>query len=149
MTHPKFYWFDSGVARATAGLIYEPMDEVWAGRALETLIFHELRVYNDYSKKNRGLFFYRTTQGGEIDFIIELEKQRMNKSSEIICVEIKYSKKWKQEWFKPILSLRERKGMKMVKAYGVYMGTETLTYYGFQVLPVLPFLKKLFQGRIF
>jgi predicted AAA+ superfamily ATPase len=149
VTHPKFYWFDPGVARAATNLIYEPMDELWAGTALETIFFHELRVYNEYSKKHRGLFFYRTAQGSEVDFIIELAKQKTNKPAEIICIEIKYSKKWKSEWFKPILSLQERKGINIIKAYGVYMGKEILTYHGFQVLPLLSFLEKLFEGHIF
>jgi predicted AAA+ superfamily ATPase len=38
--HPKFYWFDPGVARAAAGLLYDPPDKSWKGFALETLIFH-------------------------------------------------------------------------------------------------------------
>ncbi|HLD73317.1 MAG TPA: AAA family ATPase [Bdellovibrionota bacterium] len=149
VTHPKFYWFDPGVARAASNLVYEPMDEIWAGTALETILFHEFRVYNEYSKKHRGLFFYRTTLGSEIDFIIELAKQKTSKPAEIICLEIKYSKKWKREWFKPILSLQERKGINIIKAYGIYMGTETLTYHGFEVLPILTFLEKLFDGHIF
>jgi len=149
VTHSKFYWFDPGVARAASNLVYEPMDEIWAGTALETIFFHELRVYNEYSKKHRGLFFYRTTQGSEIDFIIELTKQKINKPAEIICIEVKYSKKWKSEWFKPILSLQGRKGINIIKAYGVYMGKEILTYHDLQVLPILTFLEKLFKGHIF
>ncbi len=43
---PKFYWFDPGVARAAAGLLRDPIDRLWQGAALETLVFHELRVYN-------------------------------------------------------------------------------------------------------
>ena len=45
--HPKFYWFDPGVARGAAGLLFDPVDRLWRGTALETTLFHELRVYND------------------------------------------------------------------------------------------------------
>ena len=52
---PKFYWFDPGVARAAAGLLRDPADRLWQGTALETLIYHELRIYNEVSRKHRRL----------------------------------------------------------------------------------------------
>jgi len=55
--HPKFYWFDPGVARAAAGMTHDLPDRHWLGVALETLIYHELRVYNHTSSKNRSIFF--------------------------------------------------------------------------------------------
>jgi predicted AAA+ superfamily ATPase len=54
-THPKFYWFDPGVARAAAGFVYDPVDRLWMGTALENLIYHELRVYNLTQNRNQGL----------------------------------------------------------------------------------------------
>ncbi|NCW28607.1 MAG: ATP-binding protein, partial [Verrucomicrobia bacterium] len=39
--HPKFYWLDSGIARACAGLLRDPVAADWRGAALETLLFHE------------------------------------------------------------------------------------------------------------
>ena len=45
--HPKFYGFDAGVARAATGLHRDPVDRTWRGTALETLIYHELRVFNE------------------------------------------------------------------------------------------------------
>jgi uncharacterized protein len=68
---PKFYWFDPGVARAAAGLLRNPADRGWQGAALETLIYHELRVYNEISPKQRRLSYYRTPAGVEVDFIVE------------------------------------------------------------------------------
>ena len=40
--HPKFFLFDTGVARAAAGLMVDSPDEVWKGFAFEALIHHEL-----------------------------------------------------------------------------------------------------------
>ena len=48
--HPKFFWVDSGIARAAAGMAYDPVDRTWLGQSLETLIFHELRTYNMVTK---------------------------------------------------------------------------------------------------
>ena len=67
--HPKFYWFDAGVARAAAGLLNDQVDSIWRGYSLETLIFHELRVYAHVSGKDRRIFFYRTGGGSEIDLL--------------------------------------------------------------------------------
>jgi len=58
-THPKFYWFDPGVARAAAGLVFDPVDRLWMGTALENLIYHELRVYNQARNRNRQLLAVR------------------------------------------------------------------------------------------
>ncbi|HRZ39347.1 MAG TPA: AAA family ATPase, partial [Candidatus Paceibacterota bacterium] len=49
--HPKFYWFDPGVARAAAGWLRDPVDRLWLGTALETLVFHGLRVHNEISRQ--------------------------------------------------------------------------------------------------
>ena len=47
-THPKFYWL--GVARAAVGWLRDPVDRIWQGTALEILVYHELRVYNEVSR---------------------------------------------------------------------------------------------------
>jgi predicted AAA+ superfamily ATPase len=73
---PKFYWFDPGVARAASGLLRDPADRPWQGISLETLICHELRVYNEISRKHRPIFYYRTASGVEVDFIIEMAVRR-------------------------------------------------------------------------
>ncbi len=75
-SHPKFYWFDPGVARAAAGWLREPVDRLWQGTALETLVYHELRVYNEVSRRLRPLYYYRTPAGVEVDFIIETARRQ-------------------------------------------------------------------------
>lgn len=148
-TLPKVFWFDSGVARAAAGLLNEPFDSVWAGFALETYLFHELRVYNQISKKQRPFFYYQTPSKKEIDFIIELKKGRLNTKSEIIPIEIKWSKKWNKEWSKEILTLRNSGKVKVVKAFGVYMGKDHMISDRIEILPVSLFLEKLWNHQIF
>ena len=43
--HPKFYFFDPGVARALRGATREPLERAERGPLLETLILHELRAH--------------------------------------------------------------------------------------------------------
>ncbi len=70
-THPKFYWFDPGVARAAAGWLRDPVDRIWQVTALKNLVYHELRVCNEASRKLR----HRTPAGVKVDFIIETARR--------------------------------------------------------------------------
>ena len=86
---PRFYWFDPGVARAAAGLLRDSIDRPWQGTALETLVYHEMRVYNEVSRKHRPISYYRTPAGVEVDFIIETARRQQNTSSKIVAIEVK------------------------------------------------------------
>jgi len=147
--HPKFYWFDPGVARAAAGLIREPADRVWQGAALETLIFHELRVYNESSRKRRPLAYYRTASGVEIDFIIESRKRHANGPTHLVAVEVKRAEKWNRSWESGLRDLASQEGVKVDRSIAVYTGARTYHFGGLDVLPVSEFLQQLYQGRIF
>jgi len=148
-THPKLFWFDSGVARAAAGLLYEPSDKLWLGKSLETLILHELKCYNSFSEKKHPLFYYRTAAGSEIDFIVQTQKRRLNIPAEVVCIEVKLSDKWQRKWEKSIKSFAESKKINVKKMVGIYTGKEQYNFDGFQVLPVETFLQKLHAGEIF
>ncbi len=69
-SHPKFYWFDAGVFRATrlAGPLDRP--EEIAGAALEGLVAQHLRAFIDYSDLDLALSFWRTSSGNEVDFVL-------------------------------------------------------------------------------
>lgn len=148
-SHPKFYWFDSGVARAAAGLLYDPPDRLWQGLALETLIYHELRVYNQTHQKHRPIHFYRTASGTEIDFVIETRKRRPGSKARIVCIEVKLSDKWKRQWERPMLSLRDSKQLTVEKMFGIYTGKRTYHYGEVHVLPLETFLEELYKGEVF
>lgn len=146
---PKFYWFDPGVARAAAGLLHEPMDRLWRGTALETWFFHELRVYNQSSGKKRGLYFYRTLDGAEADFVVELAPKRHGRPAEVALLEVKSSDSWNPVWEKTIRRLSEVPGLTVKKAFGVYLGTVRYTRAGIEVMPAGVFLEELYGGRVF
>ena len=107
-TYPKFYWFDPGFARDAAGLIREPTDRLWQGTALETLIFHELRVcYNESSRKKRPLAYYRTARGVEIDFVVETRKRHTDGPAHLVAIEVKRAEKWNRGWESGLRDLAE------------------------------------------
>lgn len=148
-THPKFYWFDPGVARAAAGLLFEPVDRLWKGIALENMIYHELKVYNLTQNRNRPIFFYRTGSGVEIDFVIETRKRRSSSNAHIVCLEIKLAEKWDRKWERPMRSLSKSDRIHVDKMIGIYTGKRAYYYDGIDVLPVQDFLERLHQGDVF
>lgn len=147
--HPKFYWFDPGVARGAANLLYDPVDGLWEGRALETAIFHELRVYNQIRSKHRRLSYYRTGAGAEIDFVVETGRRTTASKSRLVCIEVKRASRWKREWEKAGRSLAGSGAVVVEKMFGVYCGNEAYSFDGFEVLPVKNFLEKLYAGDVF
>lgn len=147
--HPKFYWNDNGVARAAAGLLRDPLESAWKGFALEALIFHELRVFNQVSGKHRPLFFYRTAAGVEIDFLIETRKPQLGSTPEVVCVEVKLATRWKREWEKGMRDLARLPGVRVKRMVGVYQGARSYQFDGVDVLPVDAFLQELFAGKVF
>jgi len=148
-THPKFYWFDPGVARAAAGLLFDPVDRIWQGTALENMIYHELSVFNLTRNKNRGIYFYRTGSGVEIDFIIETRKRRPASNARVVCLEVKLAEKWDRKWERAMRSLSESDRIHVDKMIGVYLGRRAYHFDGVDVLPLEDFLKRLHQGDVF
>ncbi|MBM4222947.1 MAG: ATP-binding protein [Gammaproteobacteria bacterium] len=70
LTSSKFYLFDLGVCRTLAGLkLLDPKTENF-GFAFEHFIALELRACLSYTRSYQKLFYFRSTQGDEVDFII-------------------------------------------------------------------------------
>ena len=147
--HPKFYWFDAGVARAAAGLLRDPADRVWLGTALETLIFHELRVHNEISRQHRSLAYYRTPAGVEVDFIIETRKRQSTQPAHVVAIEVKLAEKWDRAWERPMRDLATQPGLKVDRAFGVYTGPRRYEYDDLTVLSAADFLRALHAGEVF
>ena len=146
---PKFYWFDPGVARAAAGLLRDPVDRLWHGTALETLLYHELRVYNEISGKHRRITYYRTPAGVEVDFVIETARRKQNSPSRVVTIEIKRAERWNRAWDKPMRGLADTSGIKVDRMIGVYCGSRSYMFDGIHVWPVGDFVKALFSGEVF
>ncbi len=149
VSHPKFYFFDQGVARACAGLLEEPMDSSWKGFAFETFLLNEIRAYNHYFNKNRSIYYYKISGSYEIDCIIETRKKTNSASGEVICIEIKSSEKWDWKWATALLDFESQKKTRVKNKIGVYFGKEILSRHGVEVLPVQIFLKQLYEGVFF
>lgn len=147
--HPKLYWFDCGVARGAAGLMRDPVDSLWLGKSLETLILHELDAYQNSHHTGRPTYYYRTGAGVEIDFVVETRKKTLPQKAEVILIEAKHSKKWDRRWCEPCLEFSESGKVAVKHSLGVYLGKEELRFGKMQVLPLSRFLELLHDGRFF
>jgi predicted AAA+ superfamily ATPase len=148
-SHPKFFWVDPGIARAAAGLLYEPADRTWLGAALETLVFHELRCFNTFGGRQRAISYYRTPAGSEIDFVVETRKRRSGSPPHVVCIEVKSNVKWSRKWERPMRDLADNPAIVVERMVGVYAGKDRYRFDGLDVLPVNAFLEELHAGRVF
>lgn len=146
---PKFYWFDPGVARGAAGLLRDPPDRIWQGTALETLVYQELRIYNEASHQHRPIAYYRTPAGAEIDFIIETAAKQQGKVPEVLAIEVKRSDHWQQKWAKHMLNLSGTKNARVKRMIGVYCGTRPYRFGDVEVYPFKDFARSLAAGEFF
>jgi predicted AAA+ superfamily ATPase len=146
---PKFYWFDTGVARAAAGMLRDPADRQWQGAPLESLIYHELRVYNEISRKHRPISYYRTPAGVEVDFVVETARRRQGSPPRVVAFEAKRSGNWNRSWEKHLRVFCGTDGVEVERAIGIYCGERRYRFEGLDVLPFDEFVRELHAGDIF
>lgn len=149
IARPKFYFFDSGVARACADLLSYEIDSSYKGYLFETFIINQLKMYNDYSGKNLGIYYYGISGGSEVDLVIETKKRSQAQKPHLIAIELKSGVKFKREWIRSLQSLSATTKIKVEKKYCVYMGTQRLTIDDVHIVPAKIFLKQVFAGEIF
>lgn len=68
---PKFYLFDTGMANYLRRYHHTEMIGPLAGKAFEHFIFLELMAYKLLHDKRDDLYFWRTKEGYEVDFIFQ------------------------------------------------------------------------------
>jgi predicted AAA+ superfamily ATPase len=84
LSSPRFFFFDLGVRNAAAGIpLVEATVNAIAGSLLEQWVATQLWRKLSYTGSG-SLSYYRTTDGAEVDFILERE-------GEIVPIEVKWS----------------------------------------------------------
>lgn len=132
--HPKFYYFDAGVYRTVRpkGPLDSP--EEIDGLTLETLVYQHLRAYNDYHDLGYAIFYWRTQDDHEVDFILYGEKG-------LIAIEVKRSRRFDD---RDLSSLRLfLKDYPVGRGYVFYGGSRQLHFDGITVLPVEEGVRRL------
>ncbi len=69
-SHPKFYFFDTGVYRAIRPMGPLDLVEEVEGISYETLFLQVLTAINDYLKTGYKIYYWRTSNNTEVDFVL-------------------------------------------------------------------------------
>lgn len=133
----KFYFFDVGVANALVGRWEVPPRSEAFGRALEHLIFLELRSHLDYTRSDSPLTFWRTRTRQEVDFVIGDE----------VAIEVKAGSRITRRDTKGLLALAEEVPLKRKIVVCTERQRRT-TDDGVEVLPVDVFLRELWESGL-
>lgn len=84
-THPKFYFFDTGIVRALTKRLTVPIEPRTPefGKSFEHFVILEVMRHANYNRMDLSFSFYRTEGGAEVDLIIEAP------NGNILAMEIK------------------------------------------------------------
>ena len=141
IAHPKFYLFDTGVARALSGrLPYAPSPEE-LGPLMETFVHNEICAYLSYTGRRYPLYFWRSYGGVEVDFFCET-------AVGFTAMEVKAAKRWDHRFFRGMNRLRNDLGRDRVTCYGVCFCPREANVDDIHILPVVDFLRRLWSGEI-
>lgn len=134
--HPKFYFFDVGIYQTLRPKGPLDLPEEIEGTSLETFIYQEIKALNDYLGSNYSLFYWRTANQLEVDFVLYGKPG-------IIAIEVKRTKKPIDRHFRGLKAfLKDYPG---AKTYLVYLGERTMSYGQIQVLPIERFLEQIIK----
>ncbi len=134
IAHKKFYFFDAGVYSTIRPM--GPLDspDETAGVALETLFFQSLMAINDYYNLGYTIYFWRTTSGDEVDFILYgprgLHAFEVKKSSHLPGKSLKGLKAFKEDYPE-------------AKLWMLFLGAQKEYYDGITAIPFEEALKNL------
>lgn len=139
VSHPKFYFFDVGIYRTLRPKGPYDSIEQGEGALLESLVYQELRAINHYLNLKYDLFFWRTVDQVEVDFVLYGPKG-------ILAIEVKRSEKVSSQDLKGLLAFQEE--YPEAKLFLFYGGTKKQFEGKIEILPIthaLLSLDKLLQ----
>ena len=141
MQQSKFYFFDGGVVRALAGRLPYPPTPEERGPLLETFVLNELRAFLSYSGRHYRPHYWRSYDGAEVDVLCETP-------TGFVAIAIKSAARWDRRFNRGLHRVRQHLDRHQTTCYGVYLGQRAALWDEVRVLPVLDFLKRLWNGEI-
>ncbi|MEK9165882.1 MAG: ATP-binding protein [Patescibacteria group bacterium] len=132
--HSKFYFFDAGVYRTLRPKGPLDLPEEIEGAALETFIYQEIKAINDYLDLGYSLFYWRTANQLEVDFILYGKRG-------IVAIEVKRTKKPSNKHLRGLKAFL--KDYPTAKAYFVYLGEREMRNGKICIMPIHKFLKQM------
>ena len=132
IAHPKFYFFDVGVYRTLRPMGPLDMPEAVEGIAFETLFFQELNAINASLDMGYSLYYWRTSNNMEVDFVLYGNKG-------IRAFEVKRTGKVSSSMLSGLKSFL--KDYPMARAYFIYGGERCMRAGNIDIIPIDKLLK--------
>lgn len=142
IAHPKFYLFDTGVARALSGRLPYPPTHEELGPLFENMICNEVKAYLAYRKLRYQLYFWRNYDGIEVDLLCETRNG-------FVAIEAKAAQDWQKRFNRGLNRIQVELSPAVISCYGIYRGQRTARFDDISILPAAHFLKMLWDDQIF
>ncbi len=132
--HSKFYFFDAGVYRTIRPMGPLDMPQEALGQAIETLLFQELNAVNDYLGLGYKIFYWRTSNNIEADFVLYGPMG-------IKAFEVKRTGRPSNSMLKGLKAFK--KDYPQTKGYFIYGGERRYYIDDIEIIPITDALKTL------
>ena len=136
VAHPKFYFFDVGIYRTLRPMGPLDLPEEAEGAACETLLFQELNALNSSLELDYDIYYWRTANNIEVDFILYGTKG-------IKAFEIKRGRRISRDMLRGLKAFLS--DYSMAKAYFIYGGEKYMREGNIEIIPISSIFKKLPQ----
>jgi uncharacterized protein len=70
VSHPRYYFFDTGVTNVLSHTLSDPMEPRIAGRRFEQFVICQIAAAIHYRRADLELYYWRTNHGAEVDLLI-------------------------------------------------------------------------------
>lgn len=136
-TTPKFYFFDTGIVNSILNRFDVSAQSDIYGKAIEHLMFCELKAYLSYSAIDTEFTFWRSLSKIEVDFVL----------GDSIAIEVKAKERVVQKDEKGLFALSEDLKLKR-KIIICRESQKRTTDSGVEIYPIQNFLAELWSGEI-
>ncbi len=121
---PKLYLNDSGLLSFFLGITPQALNfnNKPAGQMFENYIYGELLKQISWNDEMINLFYFRTTAGKEVDFVLE------NQQGKLIGIEVKLADSIQQKDFAGLHELAKLSGNRFKCGYVLYTGKELIPF---------------------
>ena len=137
-SHPKFYYFDTGVFRSVRPRGPLDSEAEVQGASLEGLVAQHLRAWVDYTGSRHELSYWRTRGGSEVDFVVYGELG-------FHAIEVKNSRRVDKPDLRGLRAFLD--DYPEAKAGLIYRGEERRRIDGIWCIPAQEFLQGINPGR--
>jgi len=121
---PKIYLSDTGLLSHLISFEPEKIlnDSLGWGRLLENFVLMELLKQSSWSGSNLSVFYFRTSSGQEVDFVIE------HGNGTLVGIEVKASAAITSKNFNHLKTFAEETGKKFLRGFVFYTGKEAIPF---------------------